>query len=546
METLCIKAILMNEEELLSNYRPQKSTCPTPISTPRIMEMEPNKKINNSLNEKFENQNSYKFFNPSQFVPINPQSYTQQHNYIQPHMPQVISTQPTSEDSSFLFRRSSRELAPFNAPNLNQSQESFPKDPLLESPFYIISSNRTKNTHPQKQHPSFSQSNDPSKTTQENLPGKNFSLPNSFSQNENSNENLNEIQIQNEIQNQIQNEKWNEDLNSKDTPLNLENLEKRFSIPDPLGLNKNLLVQKNSQNDQHQKIEKSSLATKSKKRQSKVQNTNVSANNTLNENTFSTSISNDDNKTTKKRATQRRMPTKQEKNFLKQFFVKNQNPTQKELESLAEHLKWDKKRVSRWFSNQKSRTPKETILRMQEKKINKQQKQLSLLENQLQEQEKSQTKLLQMVLEKIDLSLENIGNILMRFSNGNNLKNSLNSEQVINIHSLVLTAKHLMTNFQQNVIEHFENPKNSPLEQSDSNSDSSFVSKEEELLKRVEKIEQHVKQPNKKRSKENNNRTFKKTKTKSNSKSKSKSNSKNYKPFFDDDDDFEDENDFSN
>ncbi|KAJ6231771.1 hypothetical protein M0813_05502 [Anaeramoeba flamelloides] len=58
----------------------------------------------------------------------------------------------------------------------------------------------------------------------------------------------------------------------------------------------------------------------------------------------------------------RRYTTNNERGFLRQQFIKNPHPNNEEIICIAEGLNWTRSRVSRWFSNQRSRTPKHSKL----------------------------------------------------------------------------------------------------------------------------------------------------------------------------------------
>ncbi|KAJ6232710.1 pou domain [Anaeramoeba flamelloides] len=58
----------------------------------------------------------------------------------------------------------------------------------------------------------------------------------------------------------------------------------------------------------------------------------------------------------------RRYTTQNERVYLRQQFIHNSNPNNEEVMCIAESLNWTCSRVARWFSNQRSRTPKHSKL----------------------------------------------------------------------------------------------------------------------------------------------------------------------------------------
>ncbi|KAJ6234791.1 pou domain [Anaeramoeba flamelloides] len=58
----------------------------------------------------------------------------------------------------------------------------------------------------------------------------------------------------------------------------------------------------------------------------------------------------------------RRYTTQNERGYLRQQFIRNRNPNNEEVMCIAERLNWTRNRVARWFSNQRSRTPKHSKL----------------------------------------------------------------------------------------------------------------------------------------------------------------------------------------
>ncbi|KAJ3426595.1 pou domain class 2 transcription factor [Anaeramoeba flamelloides] len=58
----------------------------------------------------------------------------------------------------------------------------------------------------------------------------------------------------------------------------------------------------------------------------------------------------------------RKFTTQNEREYLRKKFIVHRQPSRKMLGVMAEELNWQKKRVARWFSNQRARTPKQSKL----------------------------------------------------------------------------------------------------------------------------------------------------------------------------------------
>ncbi|KAJ5076085.1 zinc finger protein [Anaeramoeba ignava] len=167
---------------------------------------------------------------------------------------------------------------------------------------------------------------------------------------ENENQNENEILMENEIVNQIQNEIVNQIQNEIENQIGNEN-ENEIQ-------NENEIV-----NQIQNEIEKQKKKKKKKKKK-KNQNENENENEKEEEKKNSHS-------------TRRRISTRSEKEYLRQFFIMNQKPNAEEIDEIVREIGWDKKRVVRWFANQNSRTPKQTLMKFQEIEIGRLQRDLS-------------------------------------------------------------------------------------------------------------------------------------------------------------------------
>ncbi|KAJ6233354.1 b3 domain-containing protein [Anaeramoeba flamelloides] len=81
------------------------------------------------------------------------------------------------------------------------------------------------------------------------------------------------------------------------------------------------------------------------------------------------------------RLNQRRKTTQEEKQYLREKFIENSKPSPKEMQDICNYLQWDIRRLNRWFGNQRSRTPKDSLLLLEKKETEKMNKTLMKLKN---------------------------------------------------------------------------------------------------------------------------------------------------------------------
>ncbi|KAJ6225979.1 hypothetical protein M0813_00944 [Anaeramoeba flamelloides] len=74
-----------------------------------------------------------------------------------------------------------------------------------------------------------------------------------------------------------------------------------------------------------------------------------------------------DQKKTGRKPVVRRRTTKKEKEYLRSKFVENSKMSVDQLQEIAKVLGWGVKRVARWFTNQRTRTPKDSLLLIEKK-----------------------------------------------------------------------------------------------------------------------------------------------------------------------------------
>ncbi|KAJ3442877.1 hypothetical protein M0812_12629 [Anaeramoeba flamelloides] len=74
---------------------------------------------------------------------------------------------------------------------------------------------------------------------------------------------------------------------------------------------------------------------------------------------------------TKPKVKVKRRTTKKEQEYLRAKFVENSKMSGDQLHDIARVLGWEVKRVSRWFTNQRTRTPKDSLLLIEKKQKQK-------------------------------------------------------------------------------------------------------------------------------------------------------------------------------
>ncbi|KAJ5074226.1 zinc finger protein [Anaeramoeba ignava] len=183
------------------------------------------------------------------------------------------------------------------------------------------------------------------KLNEENLIKENLNGDNLQNLNEDNLQNLNEDNLQNLIKENLQN------LNQEnEQSLNQENEQSLDTINSFQQQNN---IQKETQTTKevkksHQKNKKQTQKKLKRKKHKKHKNKEIKE---------------------KKKKSKRRIPTKTEKQILKQLFISNQNPSPSEITEISQKIGWERRRVTRWFSNQKSRIPKGTLLQIEDKNI---------------------------------------------------------------------------------------------------------------------------------------------------------------------------------
>ncbi|KAJ6234518.1 short stature homeobox protein [Anaeramoeba flamelloides] len=141
---------------------------------------------------------------------------------------------------------------------------------------------------------------------------------------------------------------------------------------------------------------------------------------------------------TKPKVKVRRRTTKKELEYLRAKFVENSKMSVDQLHDIARVLGWDIKRVSRWFTNQRTRTPKDSLLLIERKQKQKTQNLVKTLQINSMTNSNRNMKFLRWVGEVSNLMIQDIARISRL--DGNKLKDRENR---------ITSIKHLQSLIQQ-------------------------------------------------------------------------------------------------